>query len=283
MAICRWQGDVSSDPTVGGNWSTGVVPAVNDDVIFDGTAQSAPTGDDMSGVQVDTLTFAEDYAYDTATWAAPLEFDVEFAVDIRCAGTHYLTIDNSTQINVNGAATVYLRGLDNDKLNVDATGAIAEVGDRAGAVAMEFDAAEISAGTVTFWEWESKAAAAPVLLTVHGGTVKTYEAITVARQDGGVWTHFEGASTVLHLAGGTCRYNSDGAVATFVYLEGGQLDLSRGWRAVTIAATEVRAGSSLVDPNGRVTWTAAPEFHNCSFDDTTVDFGFHKKYTVAAI
>ena len=282
MATNRWEGDVSTDPTTAGNWSLGAVPAVDDDVVYDGTATAASIGGDLSANQVGNITFREDYPFDTATSALRLQFDCKGAVDIRCGGTHYLDIDSTaetSQINVNSAATVYLVGLNNLSLNVSAAAAIVEVGTVT--TAMEASTATVKAGTVTFWQWQNIAAAAPNLF-VHGGTVKTYDALGTVRQSGGVWTHVEDVCGSIYLPGGRCKYNSGGTL-TGLYLEGGHFDLGEGWRPVTITATQVRAGSTILDPRGRGTWTAGPEFHNCSIADCTVDFGFHKKYTIAAI
>jgi len=290
MADVYWQGDVSSDPTVAGNWSTAAVPQAGDDVIFDGTATALPDGGNLAGNAVGSIVFDSTYSFTTASSGTPLQFQLaaDGTVDIRCSGTHYLDIDESLQVNVTGGATVYLVGLNNDSLRVNGSGATVEVG-VAGTPA-EFDDVILDKGTATIIACEDQAGGGAAFdLYVNGGTAKVYDAVDDARQTGGKWYQYDEpiddptilGGTFYHMAGGTVA--TDGKIDGTLIIRGGTVDLSKSYLPFTIDAMTVGKGSTFRDPHGRVTYTAAPQFPASEPGDSTREWGPHVSLPIARL
>jgi len=287
MATNIWQGDVSTDPTVAGNWSAGHVPAAAEDILFDGTASGDCVGGDLTANQVASITITSDCTIDIGTSAADaVDFDCSGEVQDAGTGTRYLNIKNCTQWNVYGGGTVYVDGIDNDALNIDAGGGTVYVGNLGSGVgnAAEFDTTvTVEAGRVYITDLTDQAAAATDL-TVRGGTVHCQSTLDTVKQYGGnLYMEMAAGIDDYYGYGGKCYYNSDGKVDGTAEIHGGELTFEDDFRPVTVDACHLFSGATLRDPHSRVTWTAPPEFHGCDVSDCTVEFGRHKKLTVADI
>ena len=283
MARCAWEGDVSTDPTVAGNWSTAAVPAAADDVVFDGTASDDCIGGDLTANQVATVTIADDCIINIGVSAADaLDFDCSGVVQDRAqSGTRYLNIKNSTSWNVYGGGIISIDGIDNDALNIDARDGTVTVGPIL-ATPAEFDTTiTIKSGTIDLLYVTDQAAAATDL-TMHGGTATCESALATVRQTGGKLYHNEGVMAAYYGDGGTCYYNSGGTLTLAEVDVGGTLDFAYDFRPVTVTTARIKRGT-VWDIYGRVTWTNAVETPDCWISDCTVNFGFNKKYTVAGI
>ena len=127
-------------------------------------------------------------------------------------------------------------------------------------------------------------------LDMSGGQVELQNgATTVTKSDGTLTLLSTSAVTTLTNRGGTVLDDSSGTITT---LTNKGVYLKRGFRAKTITTTYLYAGSRTDDPNGVVTWTNPPELTECRLaagpddrgpDVAYVNFGVHKKLTVAAI
>lgn len=283
MADCRWVG-TTTDPAVGANWSTAAVPQAADDVIFDSTALGNCDGGDLTANQVGSITITDDCTIDIGTSAADaLDFDCNGIVEHAGSGTHYLNIKNTTEWNVYGSGTFYIDGIDNDALNIDASGATIYVGPVA-ATPAEFDTViTIDAGTVHIQAVTDQAAAVTDL-TMNGGTTDSESGWATFYLYGGTHTQDEGGMVTYNGYGGKCIYNSntkiDGVASIY---SGNELTFEENFRAVTVDDCHLFSGAILRDPHGRVTFTAAFELHGCDMVDVTLDLGTHRKYTVADI
>lgn len=287
MADCIWEGDVSTDPTVAGNWSTAAVPQAADDVIFDSTAQDNCIGGDLTANQVATVTITSDCTIDIGTSAAnALDFDCNGVISDKGSGTHYLNCKNTTFWNHYGSGTCSIDGIDNDELMIDASGGTITVGPLSG-VPAEFAAASavtIKAGTVTI-DYLTDQAAGNTDLVIQGGTVTCNDGIDILTISGGT-LYFEGdqAIATAHIYGGKVYYNSTGNITTMAYVySGGELTFEDGYTSVTVADIHLFTGATLRDPHKYVTWTAPPELHGCKLGDVTIDLGVHRQYAVTDI
>ena len=283
MADVIWQGDVDTDPTDGLNWDTGVVPALGEDVIFDSTASGNCAGGDLSGVVVASITITDDCTIDIGTSAADaLDWDCNGIVEDAGSGTHYLNIENTTEWNVYGSGTYYIDGIDNDALNINASGSTSYVGPIV-ATPVEFDTViTVDAGTVHFQAVTDQAAAVTDL-TIKGGTTDSDSGFDTFQQYAGIHTQEAGGLNNPTIASsGKCIYNSNAKIDGILDLMG-EIDYGDNYRAVAIDDCHLHSGAVLRDPHGRVTFAAAFEMHDCDATEITLDLGKHRKYTVADI
>lgn len=285
MATNIWQGDVSTDPTVPGNWSLGWVPAAAEDILFDGTATDDCVGGDLTANVVASITIADDCTIDIGASAADaLDFDCNGVVENHGTGTTFLNVKNSTEWNHYGSGTHSIDGIDNDALNIDASGATVTVGPISGTPA-EFDTTMlVEAGTVTF-DYVTDQAAADTDLTVKGGTVETNGGIDAAKQKGGTWTHEAGGMNNVTADGGKLKYNSATKIdGTLDIHPGGEITFEDNFRAVTVDDCHFHDGGGVLrDPHGRVTFANPFELHDCTLGECTIELPPDKKYTVVAI
>jgi len=238
MANCIWEGSVSTNPAVGGNWSTAAVPQAGDDVIFDGTAQDDCIGGDLTANTVASVTIAADCTIDIGT-------DESDALDLACngevndwgTGTRYLNIESTTSWNLWGSGDVFIDGMNNDYLHIDAPSAAVTVGPVPDTPAEFEHRVTVSAGTVSIKYLTDDSGPSPTDLTVDGGTVSvyddldvlivtggavnTYDNIDTAKIHDGTWTHEEGTLATGLFCGGKTLYNSDGAITDFELYAGG--------------------------------------------------------------
>jgi len=206
-------------------------------------------------------------------------------------GTRYWNITNSANANIMGRGTVEIDGIDNDALRVNGTGTVT-VGPSV-ATPAEFDIIPLIGGTGTVYlKNVTTQAAAAVPITLITGSVKlyTYSRLAAVYQSGGTWRHYDngvathqsGVVAAIYQKAGTLYYNSVGALTALDAY--GKVDFStEDLRDKTVTTGKFYKGSSLLDPNGTVTWTNPFQTPYCSLRDITADVGSHKKYTVADI
>lgn len=287
MAVCIWEGDVSTDPTVAGNWSTAAVPQAADDVVFDGTAQDNCTGGDITANQVASVTRTADCTITIGASASnALDIDCSGAVVDRGSGTAYWKIDNYTSWHFSGSGTCSIdgQGAANSALTIDATSATVMVGPVA-ATAAEVDDIDIHAGTVTIWTVQSNDASPIETLDVFGGTVDSHDAIDVISVYGGTLTHESQAITShVNVYYGKLIYNAAANIGgTVSVYNGGEFTLDEGSGAVVIADTQLYSGATFRDKPSRGTYTLPVETRGCSLLSVTLDLGTHRQYAPTAI
>ena len=207
-------------------------------------------------------------------------------------GTRYFNVTNAVNANIQGSGTVELDGINNTTLRVTNTGTVV-VGPSA-TIPCEFDAVALidGTGTVSLVNLTTQAAAAPPISRIAGtGKLYTYSRLAAVYQtarewhhyDNGVATHQSGIVAAIYQAGGTCYYNSIGALTALEAY--GKMDFSSEDLRAKVASTgwKFYKGAVLSDPNGMVDFTNPFQTPYCSLKDVSVDVGYHKKYTVAAI
>ena len=206
-------------------------------------------------------------------------------------GTRYFNVTNAVNANIQGGGTAELDGINNATLRVTNTGTMT-VGPSA-TIPCEFDAVALidGSGTVSLVNLtKQNGDAVPISRIAGTGKLYTYSRLAAVYQtarewrhyDNGVATHLSGIVAAIYQAGGTCYYNSIGALTALEAY--GKMDFSsEDLRAKTVTTGKFYKGSVLSDPNGAVTWTNPFQVPYGSLKDVSVDVGYHKKYTVAAI
>jgi len=206
-------------------------------------------------------------------------------------GTRYFNVTNAVNANIQGGGTAELDGINNATLRVTNTGTMT-VGPSA-TIPCEFDAVALidGSGTVSLVNLtKQNGDAVPISRIAGTGKLYTYSRLAAVYQtarewhhyDNGVATHQSGVVAAIYQAGGTCYYNSIGALTALDAY--GKVDFStEDLRAKTVTTGKFYKGSVLSDPNGAVTWTNPFQVPYGSLKDVSVDVGYHKKYTVAGI
>jgi len=206
-------------------------------------------------------------------------------------GTRYFNVTNAVNANIQGGGTAELDGINNATLRVTNTGTMT-VGPSA-TIPCEFDAVALidGSGTVSLVNLtKQNGDAVPISRIAGTGKLYTYSRLAAVYQtarewhhyDNGVATHQSGIVAAIYQAGGTCYYNSIGALTALDAY--GKVDFStEDLRAKTVTTGKFYKGSVLSDPNGAVTWTNPFQVPYGSLKDVSVDVGYHKKYTVAGI
>jgi len=206
-------------------------------------------------------------------------------------GTRYFNVTNAVNANIQGGGTAELDGINNATLRVTNTGTMT-VGPSA-TIPCEFDAVALidGSGTVSLVNLtKQNGDAVPISRIAGTGKLYTYSRLAAVYQtarewrhyDNGVATHQSGVVAAIYQAGGTCYYNSTGVLTALEAY--GKMDFStEDLRAKTVTTGKFYKGAVLSDPNGVVTWTNPFQTPYCSLADVSVNVGYHKKYTVAAI
>jgi len=207
-------------------------------------------------------------------------------------GTRYFNVTNAVNANIQGSGAVELDGINNTTLRGTNTGTVT-VGPSA-AIPCEFDAVALidGSGTVSLVNLtKQNGDAVPISRIAGAGKLYTYSRLAAVYQtarewrhyDNGVATHQSGAVAAIYQAGGTCYYNSIGALTALEAY--GKMDFSSEDLRAKVASTgwKFYKGAVLSDPNGMVDFTNPFQTPYCSLRDVSVDVGYHKKYTVAGI
>jgi len=254
----------------------------------------------IAGTAID-LTDDGDAGTHTATFQTyvPVRVNVGLADGLKTnlfddygTGTRYFNVTNAVNANIQGSGAVELDGINNTTLRVTNTGTVA-VGPSA-TIPCEFDAVALidGSGTVSLVNLtKQNGDAVPISRIAGTGKLYTYSRLSnvyqTAREwrhyDNGVATHQNGAVAAIYQAGGTCYYNSIGALTALEAY--GKMDFSSEDLRAKVASTgwKFYKGAVLSDPNGMVDFTNPFQTPYCSLKDVSVDVGYHKKYTVAAI
>jgi len=275
-----------NDISVAANWSSGALPATGDDIVFDTGASDALYGLDQHAVTPGSITVSPGFTgkiglpainADNAS-ATYFEYRPQYMqFGTSGAGTVNVTINggagrikldqgsgpavwnvlNSAQRLENGIPAVLLKGTNAaNVLNVNKgdVGVAFFGGETATLAAVNVGYEANPAGDSSVWLGSGVALANAALvqtggsLTVNSATSGT---ATITQYDGFL-TLQSGAQTGLSVLGGTCVYNSTGALAgTPVVAGAGTLDFSQDLRAKSVAnpINVYGAKARLLDPN----------------------------------
>jgi len=280
-----------------GNWTIAV--AADQNLIFPADAPTTYvlTGD-LSATAVNSVVNMSSCRFG-ASAAAPVKFNVGSAdgsavnlFDDYGLGDRYFNVTNAANANLLGRGTVQLDGINNGTLRISQTGGTITVGPVPG-TPCEFDVVALIAGsgTANLVNVTTQAGAAVPINRIDGTVnLYTYSRLAAVYQSAGTWRHYDngvathqsGVVSAIYQAGGTCFYNSTGALTALDAY--GKVDFStEDMRPKTVTTGKFYRGSSNLDPNGTVTWTNPFQTPLCSLKDITCDVGNHKKYTVADI
>lgn len=119
-----------------------------------------------------------------------------------------------------------------------------------------------------------------------GGTVEVNASNTTGTVtlNAGVMTITgSGAQATIMLNGGTMYYNSSGTITTLGVGDGGIVDFTRDNASKTVSNANMYKGSTLLDSNKVVTYSAGIDLEGCSLSDVTLDIGSHVTVTPSAI
>ncbi len=293
MATVYFDGSTDGVLTTAGNWSTGVVPAANEDVVIDGnmfpSTVTALTGNIVAAVNSVTIC---NTSATFGTAAAPLVWVLNGAGSfIYDAGTgsKYLTVTEWAEWAVLAGGAIVLGGTSTvtNRLLIRASSATVSVGvaTSAGAVTLEATEIDVQAGTVNIGRgWlDFNGESALSTLTMQGGTVTSESPAAAVDQYGGTLTWKEGAVTTWDLSGGTGKPNGTGTITTLNVRNGARAEFSEDLRAKTVTTANMYAGSNIQDTNGIVVWTNPINLIKCSLADVTLNVGKNRKLTIADI
>lgn len=283
------------------NWSLGVAPIDDDEVVFANSSISALYGLDQNGITPDLIRVDADYygqaglprfnAYGTET----AERFVKYTGSADCAvvigdgvgdGPNYFNLNLSA-----GAAVVDViqtgRPSHGDFAFTLIGTAITSLKVAGGYVGLAPETGQVSTCTTTRITHNPEKIRPRVTfgpgvtwttITNSGGDLHTETAgTTVTIENGGTWEHLDGAITTANIDG-HFYLNSDGTITTANIYKNGVLDLSRSGLAVAITNLKLWAGSKVIDPLGLIS-SFAPVLQGCSLHEVTIIRPKSKTYT----
>lgn len=117
----------------------------------------------------------------------------------------------------------------------------------------------------------------------NGGIVEAHMPVTTLTQFDGQFTRVAGAHGTVQVNGGNFIDRSDAAISTMLRVAtGGVADFSRDLRGLTIAACELFAGGTILDPNSRATWSAGIDLMHCRLADVILEVGDNRNLAITA-
>jgi trimeric autotransporter adhesin len=290
---------------VAGNWSGGVYPSDDDDVIVDNSAVSILYGLDTSANRFGSLTVGAGF---TGTIGLPERNDAGYqeyrptrlkidgptgVVSIEGQGSGrvklFVTIDPAT-VNVYSAGSPADANLPAVLISGDvAANVVNVVGGSVGLAALPGSVLAVATLRVGGGENSNAqvtggAGLALTTLNLDGGTVNLAAGLTTLNQVAGTLTVTgSAAATTLNVDGGTVFWQSAGTITTVRVGNDGVMDFARDLRPRTVTNSTVNAAASWRDPFHTVTYTNPLVLNRCSVADLReLDLGTHITLQVAA-
>lgn len=300
------------------NWSTGSVPVNSDDVVIDsrGNNWDIKYGLDQSSVALSSLTITNGF---TKTIGLPETNVLNTSETYPEYRDTYLKIQTST-LTISGQG----QGSSRIKLDLGSgTATTMDISSR-GSISSATESvppllikgtnaaniARITKGNVGIAYYDGESAHLATLVVGYeenqasDSIVKLGDGVDVANatitQTGGELTmeSATGSGTITQTGGtltinggahaqidcnGTVYYNGSGTLTT-LNVAGGTVDFRRGNAAVTVTNCELGRGSSLYDPQKRVTFTNGIDLYRCGLSElTAIDLGKHLTIQRSAI
>jgi hypothetical protein len=299
----------SSGPShwdIAANWSPSGVPADADDVYIENNSVDILYGLNQTAIELTSLNIAASY---TGKIGLP-----NINGTYREYREKYLVI-GATTINVgygDGAGSGRIKincEAEATTLNVSKTGPPAEQGVPAllfvgteatnvlnvteGNVGVAIEAGQTSTLATVRCGFEQSVSSDVTLrlgsgctlttINQSGGALEINSAFTTLNKlDGTTIINGVGTKTTISVDGGSLVYNSTGTITTLTVGSGGKVDFGQDQRAKTVTnKVNLYEDSTLLDPNGVVTFSGGFQTHRCKVADVTVDFGVNRSYTVA--
>ncbi len=290
-----------ADWSVAANWSLGAVPVSTNDVIIDATAQDISFGLDQNAVSLASLTI-------TGNYTGRIGLPVFSSTGYHEYRSTYLKISATTvkigQGPGSGSGRIKLNlGSVQATVSIYGTGSPADVGLEAlllvgthasnvlsiykgsvGVAVLPSETAVLATLLVAYTTSPASDVAlrcgSGVTLTtvsVFGGTVELYSAVTTLTLRTGTVIFHTGALTTLNADGGTIYYMSSSTLTTANLLAGNAtLDLSRDASARTITNLTMNPGCSFLDPFASAVLTNGIILSECKLSEVTIDVGFNR-------
>lgn len=291
MSLTVWQGAVSTDYAVSGNWTNGVPTTSSDVRLTFGAANPIDASLNQSGVTISTFTQDQGYTLTVG--------DDTTYLQLHCPLTYLGTPspsgsgNGSGRININFGANVSVctvlasanAALDPNvspvrllgtSLTLNAYGGIVGLGETLGETST-LTALVVDGATVTLG-----AGVTMTLLNLFSGTVTNNTTITVPAAN--VYGNYTSNGTATHTAltvlnKGIAVMNAPCTITALIY--DGTLDLSQGAGVVTITNATRYPGGKILDPNGRAVFTNfVQDAQGAQQSDARSTFGPNKTWKV---
>lgn len=299
------------------NWSTGSVPTNSDDVVIDsrGNNWDIKWGLDQSSVALASLTiknsFTKDIGLPETNVLNSSETYPEYRSTYLQIQTAILKIEGegqgSSRVKIDlGSATattmdVSARGSSSSATDItppvllkgtNASNILRVTRGTIGVAYYDGESAHLATLNVSYEENQAGDASVRLgdgvnidnaTITQTGGSLTLESATSTGTitQTGGSLTVNGGAHAQIDCSG-TLYYNGSGTL-TDLNLAGGTADFRRGSADVTVTNCEMGQGSTLYDPQKRVTFTNGINFYRCGINDVTIDLGKHLTLARSAI
>ena len=227
MATKIWIG-TTSDPTVAGNWNGGA-PADGDSLVFPAGNGAACAGNDFAAtMQFASLTVEDGNTSAIGSAAVPFKVALKDGstygpASFAGTGVSYFTVNNPLSINVTAAASfgtgygLNLTGTNDDSakgtVNVQCTSTSMRVSLAANAgESGNFNAVNVSGGTVSIGSGVTKTGAATPSLLLTGGVVYSNAPLNAVSKTGGELFLMAGAVASYSGTDGKTHYRSTGTL-----------------------------------------------------------------------
>ncbi len=308
-----------NDAAVATNWSTNIVPAITQHVVFENSTVSCLYN---IAAAADIATFTSKSTF-TGTIGLPRNNPagyVEYRPQYFHVGVKIVTVDIG-QGSGNGSSRINVEVGDLDTANMAVNVSKAALPVVTGVPAFLFKMATqtsgndvdpfvVNRGTVGIGFYAGDTAVVETLSVgfiesaISDSDVKigdTVTALTTVEQSGGS-IESESTFATFNQIGGSCTLSEDAAIGTVANLNNGNLfhtstgtiaevhvnggavfDLRRDGRSRTVSLATIYQGGAIYDPNKTVTWSADIDLFRCGLPDVTLDIGEHFTLGIGSI
>jgi len=301
------------------NWSTGLVPANDEDVVFENSSVSCLYGLAVSGVTVDTVTQKQSFTGHLGLPRNNANGYVEYRpMSLETGATDSISLGQGEgtgsgrikikapnltaafAVNIYNSGTRAETGIPCILLTTGTQSNDTTMTVNKGDVGVAFFAGEtavidvldigymdrpLSDATVVCGDSGTGTDVSP-LTTINktGGKLSVASnAVTITQTDGEISVGNAATVTTLNVDGGTAFYNSIGICTTGVVGGGAILDFRQDGRDHEFTNCSIYETGAIYDPGKTVTWTNGIDLQRCRPIDVTLDIGTHQTLTPSAI
>lgn len=272
MSVRTWQGDVSGDLSVAGNWKEGAVPIAGDDVNFPAGSGDITAGfAALTGLAMASIDFMPGFAGATGDEDNDVKLTVAPGGRFRFAGAGIAYIDleasavtpiieaTAEQVEV-GFFGLYIKGsaLTGFVQKKGIVGLAARGGETAStpSIDVSFIESQIADCQLTIGAGVTFSGSGDPDLTVLGGQVISYATLDrIEVHENAEHTQALGSWNVAEVWG-ILYPDSNTTSGTTTVHRNGRIENTRDTRAKTMTSLTLNPGASFIDPDGRITRTA---------------------------